>query len=170
MVLSLHVKIHLRYTFALGFLCFFLPNLRSQCNLAVELTSQASVDNFFSNYQCDSILSLEITGLDITNLDGLRGLRYVENDVWIIETHLQNLVGLDSLRKIKTTLLIRDNEFLVSLQGLEQLTNQNAIIIQRAIIVLLCFTKHDHRARSGQADRRRTLGGKARGVPATGVY
>ena len=121
----------MRYTFALGFLCFLLPNLRSQCNLVVELTSQASVDNFFMNTQCDSILSLEITGLDITNLDGLRGLRYVENDVWIIGTHLQNLAGLDSLRKIKTTLLIRDNEFLVSLQGLEQLTNQNTIIIQR---------------------------------------
>jgi|GEM_PF-6040487 len=131
MGLSLRVKIHLRYTFALGFLCFFLPNLRSQCNLAVELTSQASVDNFFTNYQCDSILSLTIHGLDISNLDGLLGLRYVEKDVLIILTNLQNLIGLDSLRKINNTLTIAENESLVTLQGLEKLTSINTITINR---------------------------------------
>ncbi|HEY3385337.1 MAG TPA: T9SS type A sorting domain-containing protein [Saprospiraceae bacterium] len=117
----------MRYTIAFGFLVCIFSNLRSQCSFEIELTTQGAVDNF----SCDSVLTLKISGPGITNLNGLLGLRHVEKDLWITDTQIQNLAGLDSLAIIDEFLLIRDNPSLVNLEGLEKATGLNTVTIHR---------------------------------------
>lgn len=81
------------------------------CNINVaELTSQEDVDNFQSNYPgCSTINgNVEVSGPDITNLN-----------------------GLNNITSIHGQLLIHDTPNLFTLTGLEELHNADIIVIQR---------------------------------------
>ena len=76
--------------------------LECSLNQAVGLTSQAEVDAFASNLPgCNTIPgTLEITGEDVTNLDGLLGIQRIEGNLKLIAPNLEDISGLSELLEI----------------------------------------------------------------------
>lgn len=101
-------------------------HLRAQCpQFAIELNSQAAVDNFRDNYPgCVNVVRpITIQGSDITSLQELSGISSV-NQLDILRTpNLHTLAGLDSLR-VAMTLTI-ELTGLTNLEGLGGLDSVN---------------------------------------------
>ncbi|GAB3494620.1 hypothetical protein GCM10027341_10990 [Spirosoma knui] len=93
---------------------------RSQCN-DVTLSSQQQVDDFAQSGCTTTSRDLIVSGLDITNLNGLRNLTQVGN-LEIKGTKLANLEGLNQL-KLASDISISGNSSLTSLNGLSSLTD-----------------------------------------------
>ena len=96
----------------------------------ITFTTQAQIDNFQTNYpNCTEIEGhVEITGNDITNLNGLNvliafGGGLSIGDYYIGNPILTSLTGLDNVTSIGGNLLIRYNDALTSLTGLGNLTS-----------------------------------------------
>ncbi len=88
----------------------------------VELTSQADVDALAA-LACEVIAgSLDITGPEITSLEGLETIRTIQGALSVDSTAvLRNLGGLDSLATIEGSLLVQHSVGLTALSGLEAL-------------------------------------------------
>ncbi|MBL7825361.1 MAG: T9SS type A sorting domain-containing protein [Saprospiraceae bacterium] len=110
-----------------------------QCFGDIHLTSQAQVDQFQTTYpDCDSLIngSLHIgPSTDISNLNGLAGLRYVENNIHIVDNSvLTTLSGLEGIQTFSQnsynpflppdSLVIRGNIQLNSLVGFGNIQTQ----------------------------------------------
>jgi len=93
------------------------------CPGNITFTTQAEIDAFPVDYPgCVAIPgNVEITGQDITNLDGLSGLISIGGGLIIQATSLNDLNGLESLTSIGSHLSIRNNNLLASLSGLDAL-------------------------------------------------
>ena len=99
---------------------------------SIEFSTQAQIDSFPINYPyCNMIEgSIQISGNDITNLDGLSQITSIEGDFEIgnggpwpdTNPSLTSLSGLDNLTTIEGDLLVLSNLGLTSLSGLENLT------------------------------------------------
>ncbi|HRX98398.1 MAG TPA: T9SS type A sorting domain-containing protein, partial [Bacteroidales bacterium] len=91
----------------------------------ITFTSQEQIDNFFANYPgCNTIKgNVEISGnFDITNLDGLLGLKKIEGQLLVDHNYeLHNFIGLDSLKEALGMITIANNIHLVDFTGLESL-------------------------------------------------
>jgi hypothetical protein len=92
----------------------------------IFLTSQTEVDAFSA---CSNIpFKLNISGADITNLDGLAGLTYI-NDLNIYDNPmLTNLDGLSGLANVDI-LSISNNPMLADIDGLSSLKNAFGVSI-----------------------------------------
>jgi hypothetical protein len=93
--------------------------------------SQADIDEFTSNYPECTVLNghVEISGSDITNLDGLGSVYSVKDGLHIINNiALENLSGLESLQNAGY-LEIAGNLFLSGLTGLEGLVTIGSLNI-----------------------------------------
>lgn len=94
----------------------------------IDFNNQAAIDNFqINNPGCTEIEGLvEITGSDITNLNGLGVLTAMGNSLYISNNpNLTDITGLSSLGSIGGSLLISTNQNLVILDGLSGLTQLN---------------------------------------------
>lgn len=105
---------------------FSLANnfIYSQCNnIIAELTSQADIDQFSTNYPgCDTLYRIHVKGADITNLHGLLGIKTLRDELRIEYCPLlTDLRGLDSIRAMNA-FISYNNESLESLSGLDSLT------------------------------------------------
>ena len=91
---------------------------------ATEINSQEVIDNFQANYgPCDEIpLNLTVEGEDITNLDGLAGIRIVNGWFFISgNPMLSDVSGLSDLELVTANVSIDLNPALSSLHGLHNL-------------------------------------------------
>jgi len=111
--------------------CNSPAEVKAECNLqpglclvnGIDFDSQAEVDQFSINYPgCKVILGdVVINGSDITNLDSLIVLTALGKKLDIGSTNLPDLVGLDSLRSVGSSIFIQFNGVLKGLQGLDHL-------------------------------------------------
>ncbi len=105
------------------------------------LLSQADIDNFQVNYPgCTELAGdVEISGSDITHLDGLSNLTSIGEDLSIYgDSSLTDLTGLTSLTSLGGSLIIYSNNSLTSLSGLDGLNSiggYTAIGIRRGMSV-----------------------------------
>jgi hypothetical protein len=92
----------------------------------ITLSTQEEIDQFPIYYpDCEYIEgSLNISGENIVNLQGLANIKYVGHSLSIKNTALSDLSGLDSLEVVSIRLTIRENPNLQSLNALEQLNTQ----------------------------------------------
>lgn len=93
----------------------------------IKLTSQSDVDDFQATYGagalCDRLQgSLEVSGEDIFNLQGLNAIKQIDGTLSIhSNTLLVDLSGLEQLEVVMETIYIADNDNLKSLDGLSAL-------------------------------------------------
>jgi hypothetical protein len=90
------------------------------------ILSQADVDNFQATYPdcADLEGNVQISGVDIANLDGLSSINSIGQHLTIDgDSLLTDLTGLDSLNSIGGNLSIYDNDVLTNLTGLEGLNS-----------------------------------------------
>lgn len=119
------------------YLCLFLftssSYLAAQCNSNIALNSQAEVDAF----DCSQINgSLTINGSDITNLDALQRLEFIDGPLSISNNPmLSSLEGLESLQTINGPLVIVFNPQLNNLDGLEGLTSTQSIYLDNNTVL-----------------------------------
>ena len=104
-----------------------IPIILSQTCLSegISFTTQLQIDNFQSDFpNCITIEGdVEISGDEITNLNGLNVLISVEGELDIgYTTALSNLTGLENISTLRETLRIYMNSGLSSLSGLDNLT------------------------------------------------
>ncbi len=91
----------------------------------IIFSTQEEIDDFQSNYPgCVEIEGdVEISGDDITNLNGLNVLTSIGGSLTIENCEsLNNLMGVDSLTSVNGDLIIKGNDSLTNLTGLESLT------------------------------------------------
>lgn len=96
----------------------------SQCPDNLTLTSQQAVDNFPVLYpNCTELIFVtEISGSDITNLDGLSNITSASGMIVIHNNPLlTSIEGLSNLTTISRNIQINNNPVLSSLTGLESL-------------------------------------------------
>lgn len=128
-------------------LCFGLANMGT-IHLAAQnivLTSQTQIDNFAFNYPGDTIGNLTINDsgdgtTDITNLDGLSQITFVEQRLSISNNDaLTNLGGLSQLTSVGLWFEIFNNDALTNLYGLSQITSvgQEFIIANNDVLANL---------------------------------
>lgn len=91
----------------------------------IVLNTQAEVDSFAINCNCTTIAGdLDISGTQITNLNGLSALEYIERSLTIFSNELlNNLDGLNNLTSIGQGLAIIENENLENLDSFDSLTS-----------------------------------------------
>ncbi|MFN8295256.1 MAG: gliding motility-associated C-terminal domain-containing protein [Chitinophagales bacterium] len=94
------------------------------------LTRQSEIDSFRINYpDCSNFDgNLTISGSDVVNLDSLIGLKRIPSNLWIYNTNLHTLKGLDSLSTIYGT-RIENNSLLNNLTGLSSLDSASSFEI-----------------------------------------
>ncbi len=105
-------------------LLFSTIYLVGQCPPGViTLNTQADVDAYFTNYPgCTEPNGLTITGLDITNLDGLSGITSVVGDLTVLgNPNLNNIDGLLLCSNVSGALQFDNNTVLPNLDGLVEL-------------------------------------------------
>ena len=94
----------MKYLKIVLFSLFMIPaGFGISCPYNLTLSTQAEIDQFQSNYPgCTTINgSLNISGTDITNLDGLSVLVSIEYDLDIESNSvLMNISGLSNIKKI----------------------------------------------------------------------
>ena len=97
----------------------------AQCGAGgITFSSQADIDNFTTNYPgCTQILgNLNITGNDITNLNGLSVITSVGGSLNVVNNpKLTSIVGLSNLTSVGTYVGIQSNDVLTNLMGLSKL-------------------------------------------------
>ncbi|MEN8225059.1 MAG: T9SS type A sorting domain-containing protein [Bacteroidota bacterium] len=109
--------------------------------------TQAQIDNFQNNYpNCTEIEgTVEISGDDITNLNGLSVLITIEGWLYVMDNNsLISLTGLDNLTFIGGGLYIQGHEALTNLSGLGGLTSigqEFAIFYNASLISLVGLDK-----------------------------
>ena len=92
----------------------------------IDFTTQSAIDSFQINFpNCTEIEGeVEISGVDIANLNGLGTLTSIGDGIWIHNNPLlTNLTGLNNVITISDYLEIRDNPALTSLNGLDNLVS-----------------------------------------------
>jgi len=110
----------------------FNTGLMAQCPNTITLTSQAQVDNFNQTFpNCIEFEgNLLIQGNTISNLAGLSSLTALYGVVEIKNTQLTNLEDLSAVSTINGALSIEGNPNLISLEGLDHITNLDSISIK----------------------------------------
>ncbi|MCB0707529.1 MAG: T9SS type A sorting domain-containing protein [Saprospiraceae bacterium] len=106
-------------------LFFFVHNSVAQGCIpgGIAFYSQEEIDNFHINYPgCTEIEgTLELYGEEITNLDGLLGIKSIEGDLSINYTTITSLKGLDSLHVIGLNFEVAECSALLDFNGLQKL-------------------------------------------------
>jgi len=96
-------------------------------------SSQDQIDSFSANFpNCTEISgSIRIIGEGITNLDGLKQVTSVGFFLWVENTSLIDLSGLDNIDRVGINFVVLNNPLLQDLKGLESLTEvQQRVYIQ----------------------------------------
>ncbi|MBK9358876.1 MAG: hypothetical protein IPN08_16105 [Bacteroidales bacterium] len=95
-----------------------------------SLASQQQVDEFQFLFPGCTVIEGNLTisnnpmaGDPITNLNGISVLTEINGDVFIIDTWLPDLTGLNTLSRIGGSLCLWSNSYLTSLNGLENLNS-----------------------------------------------
>ena len=104
-------------------LCLYLYCIvpGTSCNTSIYLGTQADVDNFNTNYGCDSIFgSLTISGT-VSSLVGLESIVYISGDLSISANNITSTVGLSNLNRIEGGFYTAFCSSLQSLVGWEEL-------------------------------------------------
>ena len=98
------------------------PCDNSACLGNISLTTQAEVDEFCGCAVIEGNLKIgnHLTQ-NITSLSNLQSVEQVNGSITILNTKLQNLVGLGNLGKIGKELIIEENPNLKNVQGLNNL-------------------------------------------------
>jgi hypothetical protein len=112
---------------------FLLASKFVYCQLSYTLTTQSQVDSF-QYIQMGYINGLNISGPDITNLNGLSGVTHVNGSLNIIGTNVSNLNGLNNLIHISSALVISGNPLLNDISALDSL-DVNSFGFPGAIII-----------------------------------
>ena len=113
----------------------FLLNAQQPClPNGIVFTSQAQIDNFGQQYNCDEIqgnvIINEAVPNNITNLNGLSQLTKIDGYLSIKHnSHLEYLTGLDNLTEIGDFLSIYQNDYLKHINALSNVTSIGSFII-----------------------------------------
>lgn len=84
-----------------------------QCTTLITLSSQSEIDNFVTNYGCTTINgSLQISGSDITNLNGLSQITSVSGTLYVYSNPILTAVSFPALTTVGDALVVFDNSLL----------------------------------------------------------
>ncbi|MBK8620709.1 MAG: hypothetical protein IPN79_02845 [Saprospiraceae bacterium] len=110
----------MKHFFTLLF-CAIMVLPGQSCTNNIFLTSQADVNNFNTNYGCDSIFGdLTITGA-VTSLVGLGNIEYISGNLSIYSSNITSTAGFTNLNKVGGSFSLAYNQVLVSITGWEAL-------------------------------------------------
>jgi len=107
-------------------------HLHAQCpTTEVDFTSQAQIDAFPTNYPgCTNMpYTIDISGANITNLNGLSQLTSLTGNLRIHNTMLVNLTGLDNIHSAAVGFDIHDNPVLTSIAALGGISTTGGSLI-----------------------------------------
>ncbi len=117
----------MKYFFTL-LLCAIMALPGQSCNSNIILSSQADVNNFNTNYGCDSIFgNLTITGT-VTSLVGLGNIEYISGTLSIYYSNITSTAGFTNLNKIVGSFYLAYNQNLVSITGWQSLKYIGAVM------------------------------------------
>ncbi len=126
--------------------CLDLATAEAACTPAlicpttpIFLSTQQQIDDFATTYDvanCAFDGGIEISGTDITNLDGLSGLTSVGGYLSIFDSELTSLSGLSALTGVGNNLAIFDNTDLTNVDDLSALTNVGGDCLLKGIMPL----------------------------------
>ena len=105
---------------------FFSPLWAVDCDpMFIALHSQAEVDTFQTTHgPCDRVLTLNVEGADISNLDGLSELTEIGSSLHIQNNaNLISVDGFSALTIVGRNLWIQNNASLTNLDGFSALTS-----------------------------------------------
>ncbi len=126
---------------------FFIPIAHPCLSEGLTIYTQEQIDNFQTNYPgCIEIEgSVQISGDDITNLNGLNVITCFGND-FVIENNpnLMELTGLENVLSIEGFLAIEFNNSITSLAGLESLSHIDGPFFIGGNNLLTSFTGLDN--------------------------
>ncbi len=118
------------------FACLLAFSLCSYCQPClsggIDISNQSQIDDFPTNFPaCTQILGdVKITGINISNLDGLSNLTSIGGTLTIHGTPIQtDLSALNNLDSVGGDILIASNNSLPSLNGLNNLTQAKGHVI-----------------------------------------
>lgn len=104
-----------------------------QCGVLEEVeafTKQKDVDDFSVKcVGCTQYLGSIYLGSGVSNVNGLSQLKVINGFLTAWETQLTDFRGLEKLTKVGEYIGLKDNEQLVSVDGLEQLVDTQAVIL-----------------------------------------
>ena len=109
-----------------GLLLWFTGSSQSCLPQGITFSTQAQIDDFHTNYpNCTQIEGdVTIRGADITNLNGLNGLKSIGGSLNICyDSVLTNLSGLGSLISIGNNLYLAYNPVMTDLTGLNAVSH-----------------------------------------------
>lgn len=109
------------------FLCLFYSQTKSfaQCQpVLLKITTQEQIDNFSTQYPgCTRVDGgFEISGPDITNLEGLSQIEIILGHLRITNTSITSFQGLHNVDSIYSNVEIVTNNLITNFAGLESLT------------------------------------------------
>ena len=95
------------------------------------IDEQIDVDNFRSTFpDCERIRgNIFIVGDDITNLNGLSHITFIEGSIIIQGTMLETLDGLNDLVEVSENFEVRENMNIINFSGIEELKNVGSDLI-----------------------------------------
>jgi hypothetical protein len=117
----------MKHFFTLLF-CTILALPGQSCNTNIELSNQSDVNNFNTNYGCDSIFgNLTITG-SVTSLVGLGNIEYISGTLSIYSSNITSTTGFTNLNKIGGSFYLGYNQNLLSINGWQALEYVGGIV------------------------------------------
>lgn len=87
------------------------------CNGDIYLENQQDVDNFGTNYGCDSIFGNLSISQAVVNLNGLGGIKYISGILSINSTNITSTAGFTQLERVDGGLYITYNANLLNITG-----------------------------------------------------
>lgn len=101
----------------------YAPTLAQRCEIALNLTTQYSIDTISAATKSCAVQYLYVSGADITNLDGLSGFDLIYGGLQISNNpNLLNISGLSTLKNVGDLIQIDNNPLITNLDGLQSLT------------------------------------------------
>ena len=126
------------------FSCVCTVLASQDCDRTFWFSSQADIDSFPLRFpDCINIYGeLRVFGDDVTNVDSLIQIEYVSQFVHIRDSALENIDGLANLEGIGHNMVITNNRYLNSIEGISNLSDFDLIAISDNPLLALCSYEH----------------------------
>ena len=126
------------------FSCVCTVLASQDCDRTFWFSSQADIDSFPLRFpDCINIYGeLRVFGDDVTNVDSLIQIEYVSQFVHIRDSALENIDGLANLEGIGHNMVITNNRYLKSIEGIRNLSDFDLIAISDNPLLALCSYEH----------------------------
>ncbi len=107
------------------------------CDFSFFILDQTTLNQLFDENQDCEVHDgpIFIDQPSIVDLTPMANVRVIRGDMWITNTTLTSLTGLESLDSIYGNIIINDNDFLIDLGALEQLSYIEGIVIRNNTVL-----------------------------------